>query len=86
MRRIEVLDSFNEKSQIASTAFTDGRKTVIVLVNNGEESEIRLLNGCGKAEIYRTDSEKGCEKIYSGRFLRKTTLPAKSITTVVLTK
>lgn len=86
MRRIEVLDSFNENSQIASTAFTDGRKTVIVLVNNGEESEIRLLNGCGKAEIYRTDSEKGCEKIYSGRFLRKTTLPAKSITTVVLTK
>lgn len=86
MKRIEVLDSFNENSQIASTAFTDGRKTVIVLVNNGEDSEIRLLSGFGKAEIYRTDSEKDCENIYSGSFLRKTTLPAKSITTVVLTK
>ena len=85
MKRIEVLDSFNEKSQIASTAFTDGRKTMIVLVNNGEESEIRLSGVYCKAEIYRTDAERGCENIYSGKFLRKTTLPAKSITTLVLT-
>ncbi|MGN0572398.1 MAG: glycoside hydrolase [Acutalibacteraceae bacterium] len=85
MKRIEVLDSFNENSQIASTAFTDGRKTVMVLVNNGEESEIRLSGVYCKAEIYRTDAERGCENIYSGRSLRKTTLPAKSITTLVLT-
>ena len=85
MERIEVLDSFNENSQIASTAFSDGRKAVIVLVNNGEESEIRLSGVYCKAKIYRTDSERGCESIYSGRFLRKTTLPAKSITTLVLT-
>ncbi|MDY6018000.1 MAG: glycoside hydrolase [Oscillospiraceae bacterium] len=85
MKRVEALDSFNENSRIASTAFTDGRKTVIVLVNNGEESEIRLSGVYFKAEIYRTDSERGCENIYSGRFLRKTTLPEKSITTFVLT-
>lgn len=85
MKRIETLDSFNENSQIASTAFTDGRKTVMVLVNNGEESEIRLSGVYCKVEIYCTDSERGCEYIYSGRFLRKTTLPAKSITTFVLT-
>ena len=67
------------------TVMSNGRKTVIVLVNNGEESEIRLSGVYCKAEIYRTDSERGCENIYSGRFLRKTTLPEKSITTFVLT-
>ena len=85
MVRIDVLDSFEENSRIASTAFSNGDETVIVLVNNAEtESEIRLAGFYGEMQKVVTDSEHNCEEIYSGDFEKKNTLPPKSIATIVL--
>ena len=85
MTRITVMDSFEDKSQIASTAFRGDGETVIILVNNADESKDIRLSGFFKSmDIYRTDSETNCEKIYSDKFERDITLSAKSITTIVL--
>jgi O-glycosyl hydrolase len=85
MVRVDVLDSFEEESKIASTAFTNGDETVIVLINNSEnEAEIRLSGYYGEMKKVLTDSVHNCEEIYSGEFEKKNTLPAKSITTMVL--
>ncbi len=85
MVRVDVFDSLEADSRIASTAFTDGEETVIVLVNNSDsETEIRLGGFYGEMQKHITDSEHGCEEIYSGRFMKKNTLPAKSITTIIL--
>ena len=85
MTRIDVNDSFEEASQISSTAFKGNGKTVMVLVNNAEsEQEIKLF-GCYKSmDVYRTDADNNCAEIYSGNYSRGMTLPARSITTVVL--
>lgn len=84
MVRVEVMDSFEENSTLATVAFTDGEQTVIVIVNNEtEDREIRLSGVRGSTEIYRTDETHNCEQIHSGKAQRKTVLPAKSITTIV---
>lgn len=85
MNRIDVMDSFEGKSQIASTAFKGDKKTVMVLVNNAEtEQDINLYGLYSSMEVYRTDAAHNCEEVYSGDFSKQMTLPAKSITTVVL--
>ena len=85
MVRIDTMDSFKDNSKIASTAFTDGDKTVIVLVNNAEESQnIRLWGSYENMEIHTTDAEHNCENTYSGEYIRENNLPSKSITTIVL--
>ena len=85
MVRIDTMDSFKDNSKIASTAFTDGDITVIVLVNNSEESQnIRLWGSYENMEIHTTDAEHNCENTYSGEYIRENTLPSKSITTIVL--
>ncbi len=85
MSRVTVLDSLEEKSNIASTAFKGDGETVIILINNAEESkDIRLFGVYDTMEIYRTDAQTNCEKIYSGDYSRKMNLPEKSITTIVL--
>lgn len=88
MTRLEVLDSFKENSQLASTAFTDEEKNVIILVNNSEtEQEINLGGICyTDMEVYRTDADTNCEQIYSGEFEKSQVLPAKSITTFIIYK
>lgn len=84
MKRIDVLDSYEGDSLIASTAFKGNGKTVMVLVNNADsEQDIRLCGAYKSMQIYRTDAEHNCEEVYSDRFTGKTTLPAKSITTIV---
>ena len=85
MTRIDVLDSFEENSKIASTAFTDGDETVFVLVNNAEsESEFKLAGYYEEMTVHITDIDRNCEETYSGEFVKKNTLPARSITTIVL--
>ncbi len=85
MKRIAVLDSFKDNSQIVSTAFTDGEKTVIVLINNAENDQnIKLWGDYNTMEIHRTDKNTNCEKVYDGNFEKNQTLPAKSITTIVV--
>ncbi len=86
MKRIDVLDSFKEDSQIASTAFKGNGKTVMVLVNNAEtEQNIKLCGFYDDMQVYRTDAQHNCENVYSGDFAKELNVPAKSITTLVLT-
>lgn len=85
MKRIDVLDSLEEESKIASTAFTNGDETVIVLINNEEaEAEFRAAGFYEEMKIYLTDKEHNCDEIYSGEFVKKNVLPARSITTIIL--
>ena len=81
------MDSLKGESKVVSTAFTDGKETVLVLINNEETSQlIDLYGSYSSTEMYLTDEMNNCNKIYSGNFFRETTLPARSITTIVLTK
>ena len=85
MVRVDVMESFKEESDVASTAFTDGEKTVIVLVNNNENSQdIWFYDAYSEAEIYVTDATRNFEKTENNCLQRKVELPAKSITTVVM--
>lgn len=84
MTRVAVMDSFEDLSQIASTAFKGDGETVLILVNNAEEAKGIRLFGCYESmDIYRTDSEINCEKVYSDDFIKNISLPAKSISTIV---
>ena len=83
MERVRIFDNFREKTKIKSVAFIDENTTVIVLVNPEETAEeIRLDGLLGNEEIYLTDSSHNCEKIYDGRFISATQIPAKSIVTI----
>ncbi len=85
MTRVTVMDSFEDESSIVSTAFRGDGETVLILVNNAEDSKGIKLYGCYKSmDVYRTDAETNCEKIYSDEFERNLTLSEKSITTIVL--
>ncbi len=85
MNLVTVMDSFEGSSQIASTAFKGDGETVLILINNSEKAEDIKLYGCYKSmDVYRTDTETNCEKIYSGKYKTGINLPAKSITTIVL--
>ena len=85
MVRLDVLDSFEQESRITSTVFTDGEETVFVLVNNAEtESVFKFAGFYDEMTVYVTDEEHNCEETYSGEFVKKNTLPARSITTIVL--
>lgn len=87
MKRIDVLDSLESNSKLASTAFTDGEKTVIVLVNNEETpQEIKLYGIFENAEFYITDAQRNCERTEFNSSHSRIGIPAKSITTVVLEK
>ena len=85
MKRVTVLDSFEDSSQIASTAFRGDGETVMVLVNNSKEArDIKLFGVYKSMDVFCTDAETNCKEIYSGRMKRSINLPAKSITTIVL--
>lgn len=85
MTRVTVMDSLEGASRIASTAFRGDGETIMILVNNAEESKDIKLFGCYKSmDVYRTDARTNCAKIYSDKYKRSLTLPEKSITTIVL--
>lgn len=85
MKRIDILDSFEGNSKMVSTAFKGNGETVIVLINNEETSlDIKLFGLHGSMKTYLTDADHNCEQVYSGIYKRQMTLPARSITTVVL--
>ena len=85
MKRVTVMDSLEDESRIASTAFRGDGETVLILINNAEEAkEIKLCGIYKSMDVYRTDSGTNCEKIYSDKSTNNITLPAKSITTIVL--
>ena len=87
MVRIDVMDSFEGDSNVASTAFTDGEKTVLVLLNNAENAQdIKLYGAYKSAEIYTTDATSNFEKTELNALQHSIDIPAKSITTVVMYK
>ena len=87
MERSDVMDSFEGGSNVASTAFTDGEKTVLVLLNNAENAQdIKLYGAYKSAEIYTTDATSNFEKTELNALQHSIDIPAKSITTVVMYK
>lgn len=82
--RIDVMDS-EEESSIASVAFKDGNKIILILINNSDSDEKLDFTGLyGKYEIYRSDSSHNCESVESGRVLLSHTIPGRSIETIVV--
>ena len=85
--RVQLEDTYAEKSDIMSVAFKNGDETVIVVVNpNDGERKIHFGGVYSELERYTTDESKNCELTYSGKFKRQAVLSAKSINTFVLTE
>jgi len=83
--RVNVRDSYGLGSQLACAAFMREGETVLVLVNNAQEArEIRLGGRYSAMRVYVTDAESRCEPVYDGAFDSVRTLPARSISTLVL--
>lgn len=62
---------------------TPDGKTVIVIVNEGGDREIKLGAAAEKMTVITTDSEKQLAETYSGTFSEKLTIGKNSITTVI---
>ena len=85
MVRVNIADN-REDSTVASACFKGSGKTVVVLVNNGDEQSLKLTGVEGKSKAYITCEGKNCEEtqdIVSGRTV---TLPAQSVVTIVYTR
>ena len=64
---------------------TPERKTVLVIVNEGEERKVTLPTVLAThLAVYTTDKDRALEQTYDGRLKTHITVPEKSITTVVL--
>ncbi|MFI3141840.1 MAG: glycoside hydrolase [Clostridia bacterium] len=84
MVRVDVSDSLGLLSELASVAFTDGEKTVYVVVNDSDNAvQINFNNDYETSSIYQTSSSLSCEMIYSGPFETSFNLESQSITTFV---
>lgn len=87
MVRVDVGDVSGYQKDLEKVAFTDGEKTVLVVVNNAEtEKTIKLSNAYSQAEIHVTDESHNCEKVSSEFENGQYILSPKSITTFVLSK
>lgn len=83
MKRVRIFDNFFNKTKLKTTAFLNDEAAIVVIVNPEEaEEELKVGGLLGKAEIYLTDENHKCEKIYDGDFKRNITVPAKSIMTI----
>ncbi len=64
---------------------TPERKTVLVIVNEGETRPVTLPALLAlKMAVYTTDADHACEKTFDGKYTHRITVPEKSITTVVI--
>ena len=64
---------------------TPEKKTVIVIVNEGEERTVTLPAVAAlRLTVYTTDKDRSLEKTCDGRLKTRVTVPAKSITTAVI--
>lgn len=87
MTRVKVFDKIGLDENIGKVAFTDSKKTVLVLVNNSENEEtVKFLEKYPHTEIYVTDENHNCEQVVDGLLCTEYTLSAKSITTFVFNK
>lgn len=86
MKRVRIFDNFEEESKLKTTAFLNDETAVVVIVNPEEaEEELKICGLLGETEIYLTDSEHNCARIYKGDFDKNITVPQKSIMTVRVT-
>ncbi|MBQ9945932.1 MAG: hypothetical protein IJO68_05350 [Clostridia bacterium] len=87
MTRVKVFDEIGLDEGLAKVAFTNDKKTVLVVVNNEEqEKEVKFLEKYPHTEIFVTDSEHNCECVEDELLCSGYTLPPKSITTFVFNK
>ena len=64
---------------------TPERKTVIVIVNEGQARKINLAAGIAKQmEVFTTDTERRLEKTYNGKMKLSINVGEKSITTIIM--
>lgn len=73
---------------VNETAYlTPDGKVVVVVVNEGEERDIKIsLDGYSDVTVYTTDSEKMCEEVYSGEPQDSYVSGANSVSTYVFSK
>ncbi len=87
MTRVKVFDEIGKNESLATVAFSDNEKTVLVVVNNSQNDEtVRFLEKYPSAEIYVTDEVHNCELVEDCFTGTKYTLSARSITTFVFEK
>ncbi len=87
MTRVKVFDEIGYNEELAKVAFSNSKKTVLVVVNNSEsEEELRFLEKYPHTEIFVTDEEHNCEQVEDGYLGAYYTLSPKSITTFVFNK
>lgn len=71
---------------VATAAFKSPGKLTLVLVNNEADGvAIQLKNTGERMRVFATDAERNYELTHDGACLSEISLPAKSITTVVIT-
>ena len=84
MTRVKVKDSFGDKSQLSTVGFMNDEQTVIVIINNGPETQKTAFYGDYESmKVYRTYAHENCYEIYSGDPIEHLYLVPASITTVV---
>jgi O-glycosyl hydrolase len=71
--------------QVETTAFkSDGKLTLVLINNAGNPADIKLKNTCETMQIFTTDAANDYALSYNGKGISAVTLPAKSITTIVM--
>ena len=83
--RMGVLDNHLEKSTLRSLAYRAGGTDYLVIINNDTQAqEIRLGGHYKNESVFVTSAENNCDEVFDGKFTRSLSIPAKSVTTVVL--
>ena len=82
--RIQAAKSgYSDTLRVSGFKNPDGSR-VIVLVNEGEETAVRLQDEAQTMQVITSTSEKQLETTFDGAYSEKLTLPGSSITTVIL--
>ena len=74
---------YSDTLRVSGFKNPDGSR-VIVLVNEGEETAVRLQDEAQTMQVITSTSEKQLETTFDGAYSEKLTLPGSSITTVIL--
>ncbi len=84
MTRVKVKDSFGENSKLSTIAFMNDEQTVMVIINNGPDTQKTAFYGkYDSMKVYRTYEHESCYELYSGEPIEHLYLVPNSITTVV---
>lgn len=86
MKRVNIAQSKNNDN-LASVAFKNNKQTVVVVINNSEETQkIKLLGVSGNVKMFTTDENHNCEEVTDFGKLSGIKLSPKSINTIVIDK